>query len=114
MNKQIEISKTEDDDKGNFGVGFFIGIIIGGMLMFALGTKKGRQLVDQILEEGDQFWGKYLEDYSTPEKKGKETEEKKKQIKESVESVTDKVEAVGDLGRRAIKRFFFRQGRPLN
>lgn len=41
-----------DDSKGHFGNGFLLGAIIGGGLVFLVGTKKGRKFLKTLTEEG--------------------------------------------------------------
>jgi len=79
---------AEDNDKHHTGLGFLGGMIVGGAIVLMLGTKKGRKLIDLILTEGEENWGKFLED--NPE------------IEEKLENKT-----------AAAARFFHRRGKPL-
>lgn len=54
---------------GSFSHGFLLGVIIGGAVVFFLGTKKGRRLLGNITEEGlsgvadlEEFIGEDLEE----------------------------------------------------
>lgn len=71
-----------------FWVGFFIGGLLGAIILFFLGTKEGRKTGKMLEEKGQDF----LEDF---EERLKELEEKGKDIKDQVvEQMEDKKEQV--------------------
>ncbi len=37
---------------GGFASGFFVGIVLGGLIVFLLGTKKGKQILKTLAENG--------------------------------------------------------------
>ncbi|MBI2431053.1 MAG: hypothetical protein HYV39_03500 [Candidatus Levybacteria bacterium] len=43
---------NSNNNGGGFSHGFLLGIIIGGGVVFLLGTKKGKKLLKTITEEG--------------------------------------------------------------
>jgi hypothetical protein len=60
----------ENENQNNHSsLGFLGGIIVGGAIVLMMGTKKGRKLIDQILTEGEESWGKFLEENPEVEKK---------------------------------------------
>lgn len=84
----------------HFNFGFVGGLILGGVLVLLLGTKKGKEVVDQILNEGEEAIGDYLE-------KNPEVEQ---ELEEKTAVVASKVEKVKKFAR---SRFFHRHGKPL-
>lgn len=43
---------NQQNSSGGFGNGFLLGVLLGGGVVFLLGTKKGKQLLKVITEEG--------------------------------------------------------------
>lgn len=107
----------EQDRGGHFSFAFVSGLVVGGILMFVLGTKKGRKLLEEILSDGEIFWGEILE--KNPELEEK-LEEKTVEVagkivgtKETVDSIIDKSDGLGSFAHKTAARFFHRKGRPL-
>ena len=46
------MENSNNQNNGKFFNGFLLGLIIGGVLVFLLGTKKGKRLLKAISEEG--------------------------------------------------------------
>lgn len=46
------MNNNESHQGGNFFQGFLFGAIVGGSIVFLLGTKKGKKLLKTITEEG--------------------------------------------------------------
>ena len=44
--------ENNNKSNGNFFSGFLLGVLVGGFLVFLLGTKKGKKLLKAISEEG--------------------------------------------------------------
>lgn len=43
---------SNNQNKGNFLSGFLLGLLVGGFVVFLLGTKKGKKLLKAISEDG--------------------------------------------------------------
>lgn len=55
--------ENNNNKSGNgFFIGFLLGALIGGALIFLLGTKKGKQLLDKISEEKLENISNFLEE----------------------------------------------------
>jgi hypothetical protein len=76
----------------HFNFGFVGGLVLGGALVLLLGTKKGKEVVDQILNEGEEAIGDYLE--------------KNPKVEQKLEKKTAVVAS-------RVSRFFHRRGKPL-
>lgn len=49
----MDKNNTNHPSHGNgFASGFFVGIILGGLIVFLLGTKKGKQILKTLAENG--------------------------------------------------------------
>lgn len=48
-----------DSKRNNFLDGLLLGAIVGGAAFFLLGTKKGRQVLQLVREEGRERFGKF-------------------------------------------------------
>lgn len=57
---------NENQKNGNFFNGFLVGLILGGLIVFFLGTKKGKKILKAISEEGTRV-SELLEDESEDE-----------------------------------------------
>lgn len=88
--------ESQDHREGHLNLSFVFGLLLGGLLVFVLGTKKGRKLVEEILEEGADAWGGVLEENPGLEEK----------VEEKTAEVAGKLQGVK-------KHFFRRQGKPL-
>lgn len=73
-----------DERRGNFWPGFFIGGLIGAVLIFLLGTKEGRKVAQKLLEKGEKV-------SNDLEKKLKEFEKESQRVVEKVEKVKKEV-----------------------
>lgn len=96
------MDKHEHHNGGGFGNGFLLGLIIGAAIVFFLFTKRGKELLHKITEEGiegiDEF--KELLDMDVDD------EEYEEEPKEKVEKVLAKTQAVIAPIRKGAKRFF--------
>lgn len=59
-----------NEKKGNFWVGFFIGGLLGAVLIFLLGTKEGKRVAKKIMDQGELFEEEIEEKISNLQKKG--------------------------------------------
>ena len=96
------MDKHDHHHGGGFGNGFLIGFIIGAAVIFFLFTKRGKELLKTITEEGiegvEEF--KELLDSDVEEEEYDEAPEQK------VEKVIAKTEEVVAPLKRSAKRFF--------
>lgn len=42
-------------NNGNFWLGFFLGGVIGGFIIFLMGTKKGRKILEKIIDQTETY-----------------------------------------------------------
>lgn len=103
--------------QGHFNLAFITGLILGGIFMFVLGTKKGRRVLEDILDEVENFWGELLE--KNPELEEKLEEKTAKvagkisRTKEALDSVIDNSDGLRSFERKTAARFFHKKGKPL-
>ena len=101
-----------NNNHGNkFFDGFLWGAIIGGGLVFLLGTKKGKKILKMITEEGVEGLSEILEAQIDTEDLGEETEEetgapKEPQLKGNGVSKNSQSKESGEEVKPPQKRFF--------
>lgn len=102
---------------GHFSLAFITGLILGGIFMFVLGTKKGRKVLEDMLDEVENFWGELLE--KNPELEETLEEETAKvggkisRTKEAIDSIIDNSDGLGSFAHKTAARFFHKKGKPL-
>lgn len=96
------MEKENQNSNSHFSFAFIFGIVIGGLIVFFLGTKKGRKLIEEILSEGADICGEYLQEDPQLEEKAE---------KETAKAVV-KLSNVQKAAETA-KRFFRRSGKTL-
>lgn len=113
------MSNDKERSSTHFGFGFLAGLIVGMLLLYALGTKKGKRVIEQLLTQGGELWGEMLE--KNPELEDK-LEVKTAQIAKTVSDVKKAAENAGvkakkerlrSFGRETAARFFRKNGKPL-
>ncbi|MBI2621087.1 MAG: hypothetical protein HYW63_00380 [Candidatus Levybacteria bacterium] len=100
-------------NSSRFSDGFLLGLIVGGIGVFLLGTKKGNKILKAITEDGFAGLGEIAREIENEAKKGTKTqlnklEEKIGEIQDSIE-VTDASDGDGNGSKPpkpAVKRFF--------
>lgn len=96
------MDKHDHNHGGGFGSGFLLGLIVGAAVIFFLFTKRGKELLHKITEEGiegvEEF--KELLDMDVDE------EEYEVEPSEKVNRVIAKTEAAVEPIRKTAKRFF--------
>ncbi len=75
-----------NNDKGsnNFWVGFFLGGLVGAFIIFLMGTKQGKKLADQLMEEAESYEEELEEKVAKLQKKGEEFLAEAKDVKEKI------------------------------
>lgn len=111
------MERIEEQRSEHFSLTFIIGLLVGGVMMFILGTKKGRKLLEEMLSEGEKLCGELLEKNpqleDTLEEKTAKAAGKISKTKEAVESIIDKSNGLRSLGHKTAARFFHKNGKPL-
>ena len=86
-----------DNRNGNFWIGFFLGGLIGGFIIFILGTKDGKKLAERIVEKAELYEEELEEKVAKLQKKGedllKEAQTVKDQVVEKLENERETVSA---------------------
>ena len=77
----------------DLNLSFVAGLILGSSLLFALGTKKGQKLIEQIKEEGVEIWEEFIDEH--PQLAGHTLVSETKQNTGALETIS-----------RSAKRFF--------
>ena len=83
--------------ESRFSNGFFLGLIIGGGLVFLLGTKTGKKILKTMSEEGLEGLTSYLDEMGleNPEEALDEVEEEMEEEGEEIpETVEEKLETL--------------------
>lgn len=112
--RRVEMDKnnpTEGSGQGNnFFGGFLLGLLVGGALVFLLGTKKGKKLLKTISEEGQDNISNLL-------KKVEETEDLDETMGEPKKEFVQKREFVvreKSIEKPKVRRFFRGISRHVN
>lgn len=90
---------NEKGSSNNFWVGFFLGGLVGAFIIFLMGTKQGKKLADQLVEEGEIYEEELEQKVATLQKKGEELLQEAKNVKNKVikEVKTGKKEVTDNL-----------------
>ncbi len=85
-----------------FWVGFFVGGLLGAVILFFMGTKEGKKTGQMLEEKGQDFLDEFESRLKDLEKKGKELAKQGEDIKEQVvEQIEDKKD---EVSHDAVKR----------
>jgi len=76
-----------DHKRNNFLDGFVLGAVIGGAAVFLLGTKKGREVLSIVKEEGLSRFGKFEDMFHEYEE---DMEDEVEELAEGVKSMAHK------------------------
>lgn len=102
------MSENKKDVK--FWVGFFIGGLIGAIVLFFLGTKEGKKTSKQLEEKGKDILDEFVEKLESLEKKGEEIKgEVAETASEKIDTALAHIEALQERGREttaALRRRF--------
>lgn len=105
------------ENKDNGGGGFLFGLIVGGAVVFLLGTDKGRKILKAVTEEGFEGLSDIIEkaeEYS-PAGVGEEPTVRVRKEKvvpgETSESQTNGIKSNGHTSPSSPKRRFFRRSK---
>lgn len=91
-----------DHHGGGFGSGFLLGLIVGAAVVFFLFTKRGKELLHKITEEGIEG----VEEFKELLDLDVDDEEYEDEPSEKVDRMVAKTEAVIAPIRKTAKRFF--------
>ncbi len=100
-----------NDNKGN-NSGFLLGLILGGAVVFLLGTEKGRSILKAVTDEGMSELSDILEEVEEDEQE--EYEEPSRVVKAEKVSKSESVEEVASGNHASstpVKRRFFRRAK---
>lgn len=83
---------------GNFWLGFFLGGLIGAFIIFLLGTKQGKKILEEIVEKAETYEEELEEKVSKLQKKGEDLLQEAEEVKEKViKEVTDGKKTVSEV-----------------
>lgn len=68
----------------NFWVGFFLGGLVGAFIIFFMGTKKGKELTEELLERAQEYEEELEEKVAKLQQKGEEFLKEAQNMKEKV------------------------------
>lgn len=75
---------NEKQGSGNFWIGFFLGGIVGALIIFLMGTREGKKLADKLLEQAELYEEELEEKVAAIQKKGEELLSEVRDVKEKV------------------------------
>lgn len=90
-----------------FSDGLLLGIILGGAIVFLLGTKKGNKILKALTEQGFEGLGDIAREIENDAKKG--TKEQLKRVEEKIGEIEESIEVSngnGHSGDKPGRRFF--------
>lgn len=93
-----------------FSDGFLIGLLVGGAAVFLLGTKKGKDILKTLTEQGLEGLGEIAKDLENEAKK--ETKIQLKRVEEKIGDFEESIEVESsgsgyeEIVRPQVKRFF--------
>lgn len=93
----------------NSGNGFLLGMIVGGAIVFLLGTDKGRAILKSLTDEGISGLSDILENVEEEEYYEEESKEAPKREKPAGERIMKSEDTIAT--RPASKRRFFRRSK---
>jgi len=100
---------SEEHSDNRFMLGFFIGGLIGALIIFFLGTKEGKRVGKQLEEKGRDLLGDLEDRVGELEEKGKDLVARGEEIKEQVlERVEAKKEELTDSARDNVEQVLAR------
>jgi len=125
-----------NEKKGNFWPGFFLGGLLGALLIFLLGTREGKKVAKKIMDQGELFEEEIEEKISKLQEKGevllseaqgmkdrviKEVEEGKKNVSQDLVVKMDKaLTHLEDLQKKGVTltfdlhhKYFRKNGKKL-
>lgn len=104
---------NEEKEKGsNFWLGFLLGGIVGGVGLFALGTKEGKRLVEKLIEQVEGYEKDLGKGVTSLQKEGKRLI---KEAKKEVQTVKEKVSQEVKSGISSLKPLRFKKsGKKLS
>jgi gas vesicle protein len=96
-------------NNGRFSDGLLIGMVIGGVAVFLLGTKKGNKILKTITEDGLAGLGEIAKDFENDARR--EAKVQLKKVESKIEDLGDSIviettPQVGQEEKVATKRFF--------
>lgn len=88
---------TEEKKGNHFWLGFFAGGLLGGFIIFILGTKEGKKLAEKLQEKGEMFEEDIEQKVAKLQKKGEDLIEEAKDVKKKMASrLEEKKEEASD------------------
>lgn len=93
------MNTNRDHIDGKFTFGFFIGGLLGAIIIFLLGTKEGKKTGIAIGEKGSELIDEVMDKITTLEKRGKELLAEGEALKDHVadQIIEKKEELTGDV-----------------
>lgn len=102
MNKEVSMSDNNNSD-GKFLFGFFIGGLIGALIIFFLGTKEGKKTGKLLESKGRDLFDDLEEKLDELQEKGKELVRQGEAMKEKVlDSLDEKKDEVTEAAAEKI------------
>jgi len=96
------------NNHGRFTDGLLLGMLLGGAIVFLLGTKKGKKVLKAITEEGFEGLGEIAKEWENEAKK--ETKSQLKKVEEKIGDFEESIEVESTNGdghsNPPTKRFF--------
>ena len=78
------------NNHGRFADGFLLGLLVGGVAVFLLGTKKENKILKAVTEDGLAGLGEIARDLENEAKK--ETKKEIKKVEEKIENLGESIE----------------------
>jgi gas vesicle protein len=77
---------NKDQNGGNFMIGFFLGGLVGGFIIFLMGTKEGKKIVERLIEKTEIYEEELEEKVEDLQKKGEDLLAQAQEVKEKLSS----------------------------
>lgn len=121
---------------GHFWFGLFLGGLVGGFIIFLLGTKEGKKLIERLIEKTEMYEEELEEKIEQLQQKGEDLAQEVQEVKEKVarkvkeeknkasETVVSKMDAalskLEDIQKKGVevteefhRNYFKKDGKPL-
>lgn len=75
---------SENKGQGSFWLGFFLGGLVGAFIVFFLGTKKGKEITEKLIENAELYEDELEQKIAKLQERGEQFLQEAQEVKEKV------------------------------